>query len=266
MMAPRPPVKVNGVAIAPSIIAEEAQHHPARTPREAFQAAARALAVRALLLDEAKRRNIPAEPALLAAGKRETEDEARVRALIACVVTARDADDEECRAFYAANAARFASPDLFEASHILFAASPRDQAAYAAAVARATATIAELQEAPQRFEEIARTQSDCESRANGGRLGQTPSGSLVPEVETALATLREGEIASAAVKSRYGAHVLRLDRRAAGEPLPFAYVHERIAAYLGERNWRRDVAQFIDGLVGAAAIEGVDMNPGAKAA
>ena len=265
-MAPRPPVKVNGVEIPAAAIAEEAQHHPARTPRDAFQAAAHALVVRALLLEEATRRGVEAEPSLVSAGKRETDDEARVRTLIEGTVPVGDVNEAECRAFYDANPSRFTSPDLFEASHILFAASSRDPAADASAVARATATIAELKRAPQRFEDIARTHSDCESRANGGRLGQLSRGRLVPEVESALDALQEGEISPAPVKSRFGMHVLRLDRRATGESLPFDYVRDRIAAYLGERHWRRDVAQFIDGLVAAAAIEGVDMAPGARAA
>ena len=37
-------VRVNGIAIARDLIAREVQHHPSRTPVEAWKAAARALA------------------------------------------------------------------------------------------------------------------------------------------------------------------------------------------------------------------------------
>jgi peptidyl-prolyl cis-trans isomerase C len=166
-----------------------------------------------------------------------------VRALISDVASITEAGEAECRAFYDANPARFVSPDLFEASHILFAARPSDKDAYADAFRRAAAAISELQEAPQKFEAIARERSECESRANGGRLGQSPRGQLVPEIEAALDALKEGEIAVMPVKSRYGVHVVRLDRRARGQTLPYGYVRARIAAWLAERNWRRTVAR-----------------------
>ena len=46
---------VNGVIVRHDNIAREAQNHPAPTPIAAWTAAARALAVRELLLQEARR-------------------------------------------------------------------------------------------------------------------------------------------------------------------------------------------------------------------
>ena len=60
--------------------------------------------------------------------------------------------------------------------------------------------------------------------------------------------------------SRYGVHVLRLDARAAGETLPFEYVHDQISCYLAEKAWRRDVADYIERLIGQAQIEGIDLS------
>jgi hypothetical protein len=54
--------------------------------------------------------------------------------------------------------------------------------------------------------------------------------------------------------------VLRLDARAKGQNLPFAYVREQIADYLTEKRWRRDVAAYIDQIVSQAHIEGIDMS------
>jgi peptidyl-prolyl cis-trans isomerase C len=48
--AARAPVVVNGVPILHDAISRETQNHPAPTPVAAWQAAARALAVRELLL------------------------------------------------------------------------------------------------------------------------------------------------------------------------------------------------------------------------
>lgn len=260
-MAPRPSIKLNGVVLPPHMIAAEAQHHPSQTPAAAFQAAARALIIRTLLLEEAKRDAIAAEPEFVAPGKRELDDEARIRALMEARIPVTSPGEDECRAFYETNPSRFRSPDLYEASHILFLAHPHDAQAYAGAVARAEAVIAELARAPARFEAIAREQSECDSRANGGRLGQITPGETVPEFEKVLEGLEEGQISPAPVRSRFGAHVLKLDARARGETLPFEYVSEQIESYLAERQWRRDVAAYIARLVGEAQIEGVEMAP-----
>jgi peptidyl-prolyl cis-trans isomerase C len=260
-MAARVPIKLNGVVLPSQMIAAEAQHHPSQTPAAAFQAAARSLIIRTLLLEEARRDGIAAEPQLVAAGKRELTDEARIRALMEARIPVTEPGEEECRAFYAANSSRFRSPDLYEASHILFLAHPHNPEAYAGAVARAEAIIAELKRAPGRFEAIAREQSECDSRANGGRLGQIVPGETVPEFEKVLQGLEEGQISPEPARSRFGVHILRLDARAHGETLPFAYVRGQIESYLAERQWRRDVAAFVERLVGQAEIEGVDMSP-----
>lgn len=258
-MAPRPQIKLNGVVLPPHMIAAEAQHHPAKSPAAAFQIAARALIVRTLLLEEAKRRGIVADPEMISPGKRETDDEAVIRMLMESAVVAREPDEADCIAFYEADPSRFKSPDLFEASHILFAAHPHDVDAYNAAITRAEALIAELQQKPSRFEALAREQSECDSRANGGRLGQIVKGDTVREFESALENLEEGQISPEPVKSRFGVHILKLDACACGQPLPYDYVRERIALFLAEKTWRKDVARFVKSLVANAEIEGIEM-------
>lgn len=260
-MVARAPIRLNGVTLPPQMIAAEAQHHPSRTPAAAFLAAARAIIIRTLLLEEADHAAIVARPEFVDTGKRELDDEARIRALMEARVPISEPDEDRCRGFYDADPSRFRSPDLYEASHILFLAHPHDTKAYTEAVDRAQAVIAELLSAPDRFEAIAKEQSQCDSRANGGHLGQIVSGETVPEFERALRGLAEGEIATAPVKSRFGAHVIRLDARAKGETLPFEYVHEKIAEYLAEKRWRKDVAAYIEQLIGLAHIEGIDMAP-----
>jgi peptidyl-prolyl cis-trans isomerase C len=62
------------------------------------------------------------------------------------------------------------------------------------------------------------------------------------------------------VQSRYGVHVLRLDRRIEGRELPFEAVAETIADQLQETSWRRAVAQYIRVLAGQAQIEGIALD------
>jgi peptidyl-prolyl cis-trans isomerase C len=105
------PVTVNGVTISRAAIAREVQHHPADKPITAWQAAARALVIRELLLQEARRAGIKAAPLADGEGRRETDEEAIVRALVEREISIPNADPESCRRYYDRNRSRFRSPD-----------------------------------------------------------------------------------------------------------------------------------------------------------
>jgi peptidyl-prolyl cis-trans isomerase C len=257
---PKPSVvSVNGVVVARAAIAREAQNHPAGKPIIAWQAAARALALRELLLQEARRVGITAAPAIDAHGRRETEDEALIRTLAEREVTVPEADEDACRRYYEQNRRRFRSADIFEASHILFAAPARDRKTFAEAQRAATAVLAELKARPERFAELAQAHSACPSGQQSGNLGQITAGQTTAEFEAALVKLEPGTLSEEPVATRYGLHIIRLDRRHEGRPLPFEIVAERIAAYLTERARRTATAQFIARLVSRAEITGVEL-------
>lgn len=256
--AARPVVSVNEVVIPAAEIAREVQNHASASPAAAWRAAARALVVRELLLQRARGLGLTARPRV-EDGKRETDDDALIRALLEAEVRTPVADEATCRRYYEVNRARFRAPDLFEPQHILFKADRTDEPAYATALARAAAALAAILAAPHRFDELARALSECPSAAEGGRLGQIRRGETTPEFEAALLALRAGEIAAEPVRTRYGVHVLRLGRKIEGTWLPFGEVRERIAAYLQESVWRRAVAQYVSLLAGQASITGCEM-------
>lgn len=255
---PAPTVAVNDAIIASTDIAREVQNHASATPRQAWQDATRALVVRELLLQRARALNVVAQPQS-ENGMRETDEEALVNALLAAEVTTPKADEESCRSYYQANLKRFRSPHLFEPLHILFKASRDDATAFEQAVARAEAVLAEVKASPDRFESFATALSDCPSAGEGGRLGQIALGETTPEFETALNTLDDGQICFEPVLTRYGVHIVKLQRKVAGEVLPFELVHDRIVGYLEENAWRRAVAQYVALLAGDAHITGFDM-------
>ena len=257
---PKPSVvSVNGVVVARAAIAREAQNHPAPKPILAWQAAARALVLRELLLQEARRLAVVAEPATDAQGRRETDDEALIRTLAEREVTVPEADEDTCRRYYEQNRRRFRSADIYEASHILFAAPANDRKAFGEVQRDATAVLAELKDHPERFAELARAHSACPSGAQGGNLGQITAGQTTPEFEQALRALAPGALTEVPVATRYGVHIIRLDRKIEGRPLPFEWVRERIAAYLGERTRRTATAQYIARLVSRAEITGIEL-------
>lgn len=258
---PPPPtfgeVFVNGVEIAPEAIARELQHHPAPDAETAWLAAARALAVRELLLQEARRLGLRPAPEIDPAGRTEAEDEALVRALLEEQVEPARADDEACRRYYDANQQRFRTPELFEAAHILLEPEGEDDAAWAAAEARSRAIAAEVGADPAKFAAAARTFSACASAQQDGSLGQIRRGELVASLQAAIEALGDGETAREPVRSRFGWHVLRLHRRIEGRALPFEHVHERIADMLEARSWSVEAARYVAELARRGKVEGV---------
>ena len=251
-------VSVNGVAIAREAIQREMQHHPADKPIAAWQQAGRALVIRELLLQRANVLGIAPTPVTDDEGRRETDEEALMRAVVEREVTVPEPDEETCRRYYARNITRFRSPDIYEAAHILFAALPADKKAYALARADAAAVSATLREHPGSFAALAQTHSRCPSAAHGGNLGQLTKGQTTPEFERALVALSPGQI-SEPVATRYGFHIIRLDRKHEGEVLPYQAVTAQIANYLRDGVQRRASAQYIARLVSAAQIEGVEL-------
>lgn len=253
-------VSVNGTEIPAASIAGEAQNHPADGPQAAWDAAAEALVVKTLLIEEARRLGIVAKALFDSRGRALAEDDALIEALLDQEVITPRADEETCRRYYDRHKDRFASPDLVEASHILFSAHAEDKDAYARAVTNATDTIVELQMHPERFEALAVAHSACPSAKQGGNLGQLGPGQTVSEFETFLFNLEPGQLCPVPVKTRYGVHVLRIGRKIAGSVRPFEAVRDNIAGYLEEASWRRAVSQYIGILAGRANIEGVTLS------
>lgn len=255
-------VSVDGVVIPHAAISAEAQHHPASSPAEAFRMAAEALVVRELLLSEARAAGVAADPQRDARGRMETEEDALIRTLLEQQVDTPAADEAACRRYYDNNPERFGTGSIYEARHILVAAPVEDREARAKAKESAQTLIAELAADPNRFAELARTFSACPSREVGGNLGQLTPGSTVPEFETMLAQLGEGELCPVPVPTRFGFHVVRLDRAIPSRQLPFDAVRDRIAVYLEAASWSRAVSQFIGLLAERADIAGIVLRNG----
>lgn len=253
-------VSVDGITIPEDEILREAQHHPASSPDAAVQAAARALVVRQLLLNEAERLGLLGVEQRADGGAVETPEDAAIREVIEREVEVPQATEAECCRYYEGNRQKFRSEPLYEARHILVAAPESDDDARSAARARAQEICNRLAADPSLFAGLAEAYSACPSGAHGGNLGQLAPGSTVPEFESTLAALAAGEITRGPVATRFGYHVIALDRAIEARQLPFEAVRERIAAWLEAQAWSRAMAQYVSILAGRAEISGVDID------
>ncbi len=261
-MALFPDVVVNGETIPSATIAAEAQNHtaPKDKPGIAWRKAAQALAIRALLLQEARRRGLRPAPERLAPGRVETEEEAMIRVLLDEALVIEPVTEDAVRAEWAKDPGRYRSAPLWDVSHILCACDPRDDQGRDTAEARARGLLARLDGSAQAFAAAAR-ESDCGSKASGGHLGQLGPGDTVPEFQSALQTLAEGGMSSEPVLSRYGWHIIRLNATAEGQVLPYETVRPKIAQALEKAAWARASRELIERLAAASVIAGATLAP-----
>lgn len=253
-----PRVRVNGVLISPEAMAQELQYHPAEDRSEAMFLAAQALVIRELLRQRCNALDLQVE-----AGAGESPEEATIRCLIEREVPVPAADEAACEHYYASNLARFVSAPLLAARHILLDCAPDDVEGRSERREQAEAILAQLQQDPQRFAELALAHSACPSKEQGGALGQISKGQTVPEFERQLFRQPQGLVGQP-LESRYGFHLVFVDQRIEGLQLPYEAVAQDIRRELYQRVWQKAVSQYLQTLVGAADIQGMRLEGAAS--
>ncbi len=166
--------------------------------------------------------------------------------------------EAECRRYYEQNPAEFESGDLVNARHILFQVTP--QVNVPQMRARAEQVLNELLADPSRFTILAAELSNCPSGERGGNLGQISRGDMVQEFEKALFKFGASGILRELVKTRYGFHIVAIDRYIPGRKLPFDNVRVTIAERLHLQVEEKALRQYISILAGQAEIHGVDLD------
>jgi len=167
--------------------------------------------------------------------------------------------EDECRRYYDTHIDSFRSGDLVFARHILFQVTPGSPLDLVRT--KAEQTLAAVATNPKTFEALAHTLSNCPSGQHGGNLGQIGRGETVPEFERALFGDGWIGILPRLVKTRYGFHIVSIERRVDGTVLPFEAVRERIADALTARVQQRALRQYVRLLAGQADIRGIDLDP-----
>ena len=120
-------------------------------------------------------------------------------------------------------------------------------------------TLHQLMDQPALLWGKARALSNCPSGAVGGSLGQLTRGDSVPEFERVVFGLQEKQLLPRLLETRYGLHIVRVNRRVEGRLQPYETVAGAIALALAAAS--RDTAwkQYLKLLVGRARIEGMTL-------
>jgi peptidyl-prolyl cis-trans isomerase C len=190
-------------------------------------------------------------------GMQGKEDEV-IERLLEREVPEAEPTEAEIRRYYGQNPGRFSAGELVEASHILFALTPRvppERLRAKAAEVHALAT-----HNPARFAELAREYSNCPSAAQGGSLGQLGRGDAVPEFERAVLEGESLGVLPDLVATRFGFHVVQVARRIPGRVLPYEEAREGVAAFLRQRGTERAIGEYVRALMPAAQTPGAVAN------
>ncbi|WP_106477812.1 peptidylprolyl isomerase [Phytohalomonas tamaricis] len=244
-----PPVRVGNVSITSEQIAQEMQYHSAPSLDEALRQAALALVVRELLHQRADELGLTRD---------KKDEEARLAHLLEHELEVPEPDEASCQRFFAAHSERFKTPTLNKVRHILLAAAPDDIDTRDSQKRLGEELLSILCEHPERFDELVQRYSACPSREEGGQLGWIASGHTVEELDNALRHLPVG-LHDRPLASRYGWHLVWIERRVDGQIQPFDQVVDRVRHTLREQSSRRALRHYLLALAESYGVEGVDL-------
>ena len=169
-----------------------------------------------LLLLEARRNLFEAEPEFKAQLAK-LRDSLLVNYATEKAISGAKVSDEDALNYYNENKERFISEESVNASHILVDSEEV-----------ANELLAKIQAGEISFEQAAMENSSCPSKANGGNLGDFGRGQMVPEFDVAVFEMEEGEISKSPVKTQFGYHLIKLNKKNPAEEIPFAEIAPEI--------------------------------------
>ena len=126
-------------------------------------------------------------------------------------------DEAEARAYFDENKEQFATEESVNASHILVKTEEE-----------AKNILADINAGKISFEDAAKEFSSCPSKDNGGNLGDFGKGQMVPEFDSAVFAMAEGEISAEPVKTQFGYHLIKLVKKNEAKPMEYSEVKEDI--------------------------------------
>jgi parvulin-like peptidyl-prolyl isomerase len=191
--------------------------------------------------------------------------EAMVREQVACGLAIRilidrsvgkgvAVTDEEVKKYYEQHQEAFRQPPQVRLSHILVAVDAKlpgidkNQAGDKISILRKRVMSGED------FAALAAAHSDCQSKKKGGDIGWFAPGQLPPELETAVAQLKVGEV-SEIVEDRFGVHIIKVVERKAAFTSPFDDVRDKVLSLARQEKGFVMQQRYLKSLRDAAQVE-----------
>ncbi|MCI6018848.1 MAG: peptidylprolyl isomerase [Clostridiales bacterium] len=132
------------------------------------------------------------------------------------VLSGIEVSDEEIKAYYDTNPNQFVKEGKVSAKHILTDSEEK-----------CTDIFKEIAEGAKSFEDAAKEYSTCPSGQQGGDLGEFGKGQMVKEFEDAAFSGEIGQVIGP-VKTQFGYHLIKVEKRTEPETASFDEVKENI--------------------------------------
>ena len=163
------------------------------------------------------------------------------------------ATDNDARAHYGSNRAKFQRPEARRLRHILIAVKPSSSIEERQIKEDLALQILDRIRGGEDMASLAAKYSNDRYRIKGGDYGLVHTGRLVPELEKEVFKLPLNRV-SGLIKSMYGIHIVRVEEIKPPEQLPYEKVSDRIKKMLTRENEIRIRQAILDRLRGEAAI------------
>lgn len=157
--------------------------------------------------------------------------------------------------YYNANRAKYGEEDLFRARHIFFKIKKDAPAEEVKRVMATAMSVLYEARSGKDFAELAKKYSDDPGAAkDGGELGSFKKGEMLPEIESAVTTMKPGEI-SDLINTPAGLHIIKLEKKSLGSIKTFDEAKVEIEEILYKKKSEERFNKWVDDLRKGAAIE-----------
>lgn len=210
--------------------------------------------------------------------EKDLEQELKMRKLVE-VIHPVSVSDSQAKSFYQKNQAKFRYPDKVRASHILISANRMEikeqiraknttmndieidaqvQKEMEARYHKAEQIANQLKNTPEKFEAIARDESDDTMTAkNGGDIGFFSKQEMVKPFAD-VAFKQKPNTISGVVTTPYGFHIIKVTDRIAAGQQPYEKVKEQIKLFIAAQEQIKALEVFLTNLKAHAVIQYVD--------
>jgi len=226
--------------------------------------------IRQAIEDVKKQNNMSSQEALVAAlaaqglsfdqYRAQLQEQLEKLKLVSMEVRAKiHVSETEMREFYDTNRSKYTEDESFRARHIFFKTNEKSGAEeIKRSMTNALTVLAEAKSGKD-FVELAKTYSeDPAARKDGGDLGIFKKGDMQPELETAIITMKPGEV-SELVYTPAGLHIIKLEERISGKLKPFEGLKASIEEAIYSKKSEERFSQWAKELRAKASIEIKDL-------
>lgn len=200
---------------------------------------------RELLLQEAHKQGLDQSPSVRERLERVKEQLALEELMRGAVLAQIDIPKEELESYYAAHSAELLAAEQIRAAQIVVST-----AAQARDLKRQLDEGADFAKLAQRFS------TDQATKQRGGDLGPYRRGTVGPEIDAVLLTLKPGMV-SEPIETRSGFHLLKLLSRESGDATPHA-ARERLQQEIYAEKQRKRFEEYLSALRSTATIRMAD--------